>query len=160
MKGPADKLLEIMAAVYISRMKLKFMTILSAVSFQDWKSLASREGGDDEFQPGDIARVTGNLAGKSADVVFNKVGHKIGNGLSSMTSRLGDEIESATGKVGAQSFGAGVNSVVTGLGDGVSDSLKGGKCLCGICSFHNTHDDLIGITNLHSFQLVQVLGRF
>jgi hypothetical protein len=127
LKGPADKLLEILAAVYTARMKLKFVTILSAVSFQDWKSLASRESGDDDFQEGDIARVTGNLAGKSADIVFNKIGKGLGEGISSITSKLGDEIENSTGKVGAKSFGAGVNSVVTGIGDGVGDTLKGGE---------------------------------
>jgi hypothetical protein len=127
LKGPADKLLEILAAVYMARVKLKFVTILSAVSFQDWKSLASRKNGDDDFQDGDIARVTGNLAGKSADMVFNKLGKGLGEGLSSITSKLGDEIENSSGKVGAKSFGAGVNSVVTGIGDGVGDTLKGGE---------------------------------
>ena len=127
LKGPADKLFEHLSAVYMSRMKLKFLSILSAVSFQDWKSLASREEGDDEYQNGDIIRVTGTLAGKSADVVFNKVGYGIGNGLSSLTSRLGDEIETATVKVGAKPLGAGINSVVTGIGDGLGDTCKGGE---------------------------------
>jgi hypothetical protein len=71
--------------------------------------------------------VTGNLAGKSADMVFNKLGKGLGEGLSSITSKLGDEIENSSGKVGAKSFGAGVNSVVTGIGDGVGDTLKGGE---------------------------------
>ena len=127
LKGPADKLLEVIMAVYTSRMKLKIVSFLSAVSFHDWKLLALRDSGDDKFQEGDIVRVTGNLAGKSADLVLRKVGQGLGNSMSTVTSQLGNQIENATEMVGAKAFGAGVNSVVTGFGDGVGDSLKGGE---------------------------------
>jgi hypothetical protein len=52
LKGPRDRLIEILTAVYISRMKLKVVTILAAASFGDWKELASRDGGDDEVSCG------------------------------------------------------------------------------------------------------------
>lgn len=48
LKGPHDRLIEILTAVYISRMKLKVVAILAAASFGDWKELAARDGGDDE----------------------------------------------------------------------------------------------------------------
>lgn len=127
-KGPISRLLELIGAVYTSRMKLKIVTILSAASFQDWKFLASRDDGDDEFVEGDLLRVTGNLAGNTANYIVKKFGQGLGNGLSVVTHTIGDGIENATGKVGARAVGAGVNSVVSGLGDGVGDTLKGGKC--------------------------------
>jgi hypothetical protein len=127
LKGPAEKLLEVVTAVYTSRMKLKIVSFLSAVSFHDWKLLALRDSGDDRYQGGDIVRVTGNLAGKSADLVLRKVGQGLGNSMSTVASQLGNQIENATEMVGAKAIGVGVNSVVTGLGDGVGDSLKGGE---------------------------------
>ena len=117
LKGPAEKLLEVVTAVYTSRMKLKIVSFLSAVSFHDWKLLALRDSGDDRYQGGDIARVTGNLAGKSADLVLRKVGQGLGNSMSTVASQLGNQIENATEMVGAKAIGVGVNSVVTGLGD-------------------------------------------
>ena len=158
LKGPADKIFELMSTVYLSRMKLKFVSILSAVSFQDWKSLASREEGNDEYQNGDIIRVTGTLVGKSADVVLNKVGHGIGNGLSSLTSRLGDEIETVTEKVGAKPLGAGINSVVTGIGDGLGDTFKGGE----FCSNETCVIDprFCNLTCVITFQSALALERY
>lgn len=81
---------------------------------------------------GDILRATGNLAGKSASMVIRTVGKGIGNGVSNITHTLGDGIEDATGKIGARKLGAGVNSVISGVGDGVGKTVTGGKCL--ICS--------------------------
>jgi hypothetical protein len=43
-----------------------------------------------------------------------------------VTSTLGDGIENVTGAVGVRALGAGVNSVVTGVGDGVSSTISGG----------------------------------
>ena len=78
---------------------------------------------------GDIFRATGNLAGKSASMVFKTVGKGIGNGVSNITHSLGDGIEDATGKIGARKLGAGVNSVISGVGDGVGKTVTGGKYL-------------------------------
>lgn len=126
-KGPLDRLFEMLATVYFSRMKLKFVTIMTAASFQDWKGLAARDGGDDEFVEGDILRVTGNLAGNTASYVLKKAGRGLGKGVSSVTGTLGDSIENASGALGVRSVGAGVNSVVSGVGDGVNSTITGGK---------------------------------
>ena len=126
-KGPIDRVLEILATVYMSRMKLKFVTIMTAASFQDWKYLAARDRGDDEFVEGDILRVTGNLAGNTANYVLQKAGKGLGSGFSTLTNKVGDGIESATELIGAKPIGAGLNSVVSGVGEGVSSTVSGGK---------------------------------
>jgi len=125
LKGPPDRLAESLGAVYASRMKFKVVTLLSAASLQDWKFLAARDNGDDQYVDGDILRATGNLAGKSASMVMRKVGRGIGDGVSNITHSLGDGIEDATGKIGARKIGAGVNSVISGVGDGVGNTLTG-----------------------------------
>lgn len=124
-KGPPSRLFEIVSAVYVSRMKLKVVSILSAANFQDWKYLSARDGGDDEFVEGDVLRVTGNLVGKSANYILKTMGHGLGGGLTSMTKSFGDGIESASDKVGARAVGAGVNSVVSGLGAGIGGTVSG-----------------------------------
>jgi hypothetical protein len=78
---------------------------------------------------GDILRATGNLAGRSANLVFKRVGQGIGDGVSNLTNTIGDGIEDATGKIGARKVGAGVNSVLSGVGDGVGKTFTGGKAL-------------------------------
>jgi vacuolar protein sorting-associated protein 13A/C len=140
-RGPANRLLEILTAVYVSRMKMKFVTIMKAVSFQDWKFLASREEGDDEYVEGDILRVTGNAAGRTANYVLKKVGVGLGDGLSHATSKIGDGIENATEMVGVKSLGAGVNSVVSGVGEGVGETVKGGESSSTVT--RNEHDLLL-----------------
>jgi hypothetical protein len=124
-KGPSDRLVELLSTVYMSRMKLKLVTIMTAASFQDWKFLASRDGGDDEFVEGDVLRVTGNLAGNMADFVLKRAGRGLGSGVKMATSSLGDGIESATGAIGAKQLGVGVNSLVSGVGDGVGETISG-----------------------------------
>jgi hypothetical protein len=126
-KGPPDRLVELISTVYLSRMKLKLVTIMTAASFQDWKFLSARDGGDDEFVEGDLLRVTGNLAGNSANYVLKKAGAGLGKGVSRATNTFGDSIESASGAIGARHVGAGINSFVSGVGDGVGDTLTGGK---------------------------------
>ncbi|CAJ1901189.1 unnamed protein product [Cylindrotheca closterium] len=125
LKGPPDRLVESLGAVYASRMKFKVLTLLSSASLQDWRFLAARDNGDDEYVDGDILRATGNLAGKSASMVMRNVGRGIGNGVSNITNHLGDGIEGATGKIGARKLGKGVNSVISGVGDGVGNTLTG-----------------------------------
>ena len=129
LKGPPDRLLESLSTVYISRMKLKLVTILSAASFQDWKYLASRDDGDDEFVEGDILRATGTLAGRGLNYTFKKVGKGLGSGVSDLSNTLGDTIEKSAGKIGAGKIGAGVNSVVSGVGDGFGETIGGGKTI-------------------------------
>jgi hypothetical protein len=46
LKGPPDRLLESLGAVYVGRMKFKVLTLLSSASLQDWQFLAAREGED------------------------------------------------------------------------------------------------------------------
>ena len=124
-KGPPDRLIEMITAVYSSRMKFKLVTLLNSVTLQDWKYLSGREDHGDEFVEGDILRSTGNLAGRSAGYVLKKVGQGLGDGVSSVTGSIGNEIQRTSEKMGAGAVGAGMNSVVSGLGDGVGTSIKG-----------------------------------
>lgn len=125
-KGPPDHIVELISTVYLSRMKTKVLTILTAASFQDWKFLASREGGEDAFKEGDILRATGNVAGSTADYLFQQAGKGLGSGVRNVASSLGGGIESATDAIGVRALGAGVNSVVSGVGDGVGSTISGG----------------------------------
>ena len=124
-KGPPDRLIEMVTAVYSSRMKLKLVTLLNSVTLQDWRYLSGREDLGDEYVEGDIFRLTGNLAGRSAGYVLKKVGQGLGDGVSTFTASVGDEIQRSSERVGAGAVGASVNSVVSGLGDGVGSSIKG-----------------------------------
>ena len=124
-KGPPDRLIEMVSAVYSSRMKLKLVTLLNSVTLQDWRYLSGREDRGDEYVEGDILRLTGNLAGRSAGYVLKKVGQGLGDGVSTFTASVGDEIQRSSERVGAGAVGASVNSVVSGLGDGVGSSIKG-----------------------------------
>jgi hypothetical protein len=124
-KGPLDRLVELLTTVYMSRMKLKLVTIMTAASFQDWKFLASRDAGDDDFVEGDVLRVTGNLAGTMADFVLKRAGRNLGTGVKMATTSLGEGVESAAGAIGAKQLGVGVNSLVSGVGDGVGETISG-----------------------------------
>ena len=135
LKGPPDRLVETLGTVYISRMKFKLVTLLTASSLQDWRFLAARDDGDDEYVEGDILRATGNLAGKSAHIVFKRVASGLGSGVADITDALGNHIENSTGKIGARRVGAGVNSVVTGVGEGVGSTLSGGTMVFCHCLF-------------------------
>ena len=124
-RGGSDRLVELLSTVYISRLKFKLINLLTAASFQDWKHMASRQEGDDEYLEGDIMRVTGNLAGRSANYILRKAGLGLGEGIRRATSTVGDGFESAATAVGARGLGSGVNSVVSGVGQGVGDTLTG-----------------------------------
>merc|ERR1711957_35487 len=102
-KGPPDRLVEILIAFYSSCLKTKLINLLSATSIDDWNSLSGREDGNEQYLEGDVLRVTGNMAGKSAGFILKQVGQGIGTGI----------------------VGAGVNSVVSGIGGGVGDTIKG-----------------------------------
>ena len=100
---------------------------MTAASIQDWKYLAARDDGDDEFVDGDILRVTGNLAGNTANYVLKKASKGLGGGVGAMSNTIGDGIESAADAIGARQVGAGVNSLVSGVGEGVGDAVVGCK---------------------------------
>lgn len=125
LKGPLDRLIEALSTVYVGRMKFKVVSLLSAASLQDWRFLAARDDGDDEYVEGDILRASGNLAGKSAGLVVKTVGKGVGGAVLGVTSLVGDGIENGTSKIGARRFGSGVNSVVTGVGHGVNSTVSG-----------------------------------
>ena len=126
-KGPPDRLIENLSAVYSSRMKFKLVTILSAATLQDWKYLAARDTGDDEYVEGDVLRVAGNLTGKTGAMLFGTVGEGLGAGFSGLTRAVGGGVERTTEKMGAGRIGAGFNEAVTGVGDGVATTLTGGR---------------------------------
>lgn len=127
LRGPYDRLIEALSTVYLGRMKFKVVSLLSAASLQDWRYLAARDSGDDEYVEGDILRATGNLTGKTAGVVFRKVGQGLGSAVIGASNFVSDAIEDQTSKLGARRLGTGVSSVVTGVGHGVGDTLTGGE---------------------------------
>ncbi len=127
LKGPMDRLIEALSTEYVGRMKFKVVSLLSAASVQDWKFLAAREDGDDEYVEGDILRATGNLTGKTAGMVVKSVSRGVGGAVAGVSSFVGEGIENGTSKIGARRFGSGVSSVVTGMGHGVGDTVSGGK---------------------------------
>ncbi|KAL9187273.1 hypothetical protein ACHAXT_001376 [Thalassiosira profunda] len=124
-KGPPDRLADTVKAVYTTQLKSKMVTLFAASNIQDWKYLTARESGGEEFIEGDLLRMTGNLAGRSAKFVLKKSGDYIGDSLVAVTGAVGGSIQEATEVVGLGQVGAGVNSVVSGLGEGVSSSVKG-----------------------------------
>mmetsp|Transcript_58755 Transcript_58755/g.68646 ORF Transcript_58755/g.68646 Transcript_58755/m.68646 type:complete len:357 (+) Transcript_58755:241-1311(+) len=124
-KGPPDRLIEMIKAVYISRLKNQALSLLTSVSIQDWKHLSARQDGDDEYVEGDVLRMTGNMAGRSTNFIFKKVGKELGTGLQQLTGTIGDGIEDVTELIGVGMIGSGVNNVVSGLGDGVSNTVQG-----------------------------------
>ncbi|KAL7576943.1 hypothetical protein ACA910_006700 [Epithemia clementina (nom. ined.)] len=124
-KGPADRVMEVISTVYMSRMKLQFVTLMTAMSLQDWKFLAARACGDDEFQDGDLVRAAGNLAGNTVNYVLKGTGRGIESVFKRGSSNLGAGIESVASKVGARAFGSSVNSVVSGVGGGMGEAVSG-----------------------------------
>jgi hypothetical protein len=76
---------------------------------------------------GDEFRATGNIAGMAAGAMLGTVGRGLGGGVSGVTHVFGKGIEEATGLVGARKLGSGVNTVISGVGDGVGHTLSGGK---------------------------------
>lgn len=124
-KGPPDRIIELLKTHYVSKIKTKILSILTAASFQDWKYLASRQDGNDNYVEGDYLRATGNIAGSSVNYVLKHTGAGVGEGLSLVAHTIGDGIESATGAIGMRPLGAGVNSLVSGVGDGVGDTIAG-----------------------------------
>jgi hypothetical protein len=159
-KGPPDRFIELISNVYMARMKTKVVTIMSAASFQDWKSLAMREEGDDAYVDGDILRATGNVAGTTVNYVLKSAGQGIGTGVSTVTSSLGDGIEAASAAIGVRGLGAGVNSVVTGVGDGVSDTISGGtNMLLNLCVAIESTEPNVNMSSFQPFKVGSGAGK-
>lgn len=136
LKGPPDRLMENLFAVYTSRMKFKLVTLLTSASLQDWKYLAARDNGDDEYVEGDVLRAAGNLTGKASHLLLKRAGSLIGDGVSDLSRALGNTIETTSDKIGARRVGVGLNSVVSGVGDGVGSAVTGGKLAHLQVSYH------------------------
>jgi len=124
-KGPPDRIIELVQTFYTSQMKMKLLTLLSATSIDEWKQLAGRDDGDKGFIEGDILRTAGNLTGKSAGFLVKKVGEGVGLGLTIGASEVGNGIQNMSEAIGIGAVGAGVNSAVSGIGDGVGSTVQG-----------------------------------
>ncbi len=125
-KGPPDRIIESVKAFYIAQLKKKLFSLLTATSIDEWRILAGRDDGKDSYVEGDILRTTGNLAGRSAGYLLKKVGQGIGQGLTIGTAEVGNGIQNATEAMGVGVVGASVNSLVSGLGKGVGNTVEGG----------------------------------
>jgi len=124
-QGNFHSLLKLVSSTYQKRLRMKLVSILPAVTYQDWKYIAAREDGDDSFSEGDILRSAGNLTGKTGSFVLRKTGQGLGKGVRLATGAVGDGIESASAAIGARAVGTGVNHVVSGSGDAVAHVVTG-----------------------------------
>ena len=124
-KGALGQIISMLSTVYITRLKRKAFSLLTAVSLNDWNYLTSRDDGSEGYVEGDLLRLTGNVAGRGAGLLLKRVGQGVDEGLRAVTGGLGNEIQNATEFVGAGVVGEGVNSALTGLGEGVGSAVKG-----------------------------------
>ena len=122
-KGPPDRIVEEIKAFYLSQLKFKLLHLVTATSLDDWKELTGRYDGTEGYLEGDILRLTGTLAGRSANFLFKRVGSGLGSGVKVGSELLGSGIQQMTEAMGVGAVGAGVNSVVSGLGEGVGKSV-------------------------------------
>lgn len=51
-KGGVDTLVTLISAVYINRIKYKWTSLVTAISFDEWKTIAGREGGGEMGEDG------------------------------------------------------------------------------------------------------------
>jgi vacuolar protein sorting-associated protein 13A/C len=126
-KGPPDRIVEEIKAFYLSQLKFKLLNLVTATSLDDWKELTGREDGTERYVEGDILRLTGNLAGRSANFLFKQVGSGLGSSVKVGSEAIGSGIQVMTEAMGVGAVGAGVNSVVSGLGEGVGKSVTSSK---------------------------------
>jgi len=124
-KGPADRIIDLVKAFYSSQMKSKIFTLLKATSIDEWQQLAGREEGEKGYLEGDLLRTAGNLTGKSAGYIVKKVGQGIGFGLAAGTAEVGNGIQDFSEAIGVGAVGAGVNSLLSGIGGGVGSTVEG-----------------------------------
>jgi len=52
-RGPPDRLIEIIKAFYFSHLKRQLLFLLTAASLDDWRELAGRDGGNDNYVEGE-----------------------------------------------------------------------------------------------------------
>ena len=133
-KGPPDHILKEIKLFYLSQLKSKLLHLVTATSLDDWKELVGREVGTEGYIEGDILRLTGNLAGCSANFVWKRVGSGLGSGVQAGSEAIGSGIQVFTEALGVGAVGAGVNSVVSGLGEGVGKSVASSKSNCKFAS--------------------------
>jgi hypothetical protein len=124
-KGALGQIISMLSSFYISRLKRKAFSLLTAVSLNDWNYLTSRDDGNEGYVEGDLLRLTGNVAGRGAGLLLKRVGQGVDEGLRAVTGGIGTEIQNAAEFVGVGVVGEGVNSALTGLGEGVGSAVKG-----------------------------------
>ncbi|KAL7469473.1 hypothetical protein ACHAXS_009736 [Conticribra weissflogii] len=129
MKGPPDRIFDTLKAVYMAQLRSKTLTLLSATNFQDWKYLAGRETGGDEYIRGDLLRVTGNLFGNLAGTIGGAI----------VAPCRQEEKSSAKNSNPIVSVGEGVGHVISKVNRGVTGSIQGagdgiGSAICGVGS--------------------------
>ena len=146
-RGPPDRIKELVIAEYTNRLKFQALALMKATSIQDWKNLTGRNEGNDEYTEGDIIRSAGHLTGKSASFVLKTATSGISDGINTVTGAIGSGVISATTALGVGDVGhgksfifliktfkhklndfssKGVNSVVTGFGGGIGSTVIGG----------------------------------
>jgi len=118
---------ELFIAEYTRRIKSQIFSLLRATSIQDWRNLTGREDGSDNYIAGDFFRSTGTLTGRSANFILKKSSSYVGIRISRGADSLGESIAKATDSIGAGEAGRRVSVVVSGLGQGVGDTVTGGK---------------------------------
>ena len=124
-KGSSGQIISTILTVYIARLKRKTFSLLTAVSLKDWNYLTARDDDEKGYVEGDLLRLTGNVAGRSAGYVLERVGEGIDENVRAVTGTLGNGIQQATEFIGVGVVGTGINVAVTGVGTGVGSTVKG-----------------------------------
>lgn len=125
--GPPSQLVETVRTVYMTQLRTKIITLLSATSFQDWKALTGRQSGGEEFVKGDYMRMIGNVAGR----LTGKRGNKDGKDKATSETRgsSGSGFRAVNSSVKA--IGGSVTSIGSFVEEGVEATLEGGVVATG-----------------------------
>mmetsp|Transcript_2219 Transcript_2219/g.3398 ORF Transcript_2219/g.3398 Transcript_2219/m.3398 type:complete len:1222 (+) Transcript_2219:501-4166(+) len=113
-KAPISQLYQLISAVYFSRLKYKWMVIVSSVSIDDWAVLAGRNTEEDQFVAGDLGRTFGLFLGAALGFTVQKTGMAVGG-----------TIQAASEMIGIGSVGAGANTIISGISSGTSKAIYG-----------------------------------
>lgn len=62
-KGSFDQLVKVISVVYLSRIKYKWMVLVSSVSIDDWSALAGRNSKEDQYVTGVLGLILGATLG-------------------------------------------------------------------------------------------------
>ncbi len=95
----------------------------------------------------DIMRTTGHLAGRSAGFLVKKVGQGIGQAFAVGTAEVGNGIKNVSEAIGVGVVGAGINSLVSGVCEGVDNAVEGAKNF-----WHGHKKILVSPMNLNLFK--------